>query len=79
MKPISWTSDDLSTPVSHQILAITAREHDRSYQLIRDTEPDRWYIIRRWGPNVERTIVYTSRNAPGLQSAWKLITEGKAR
>lgn len=69
---IRWTRDGLAEATSSIVWKTIPRLVGGGYQLIWDKNPDRWYIRRvdENGAPMERTIVYPSRNSPGLKRAW---------
>jgi hypothetical protein len=81
---IELHADDLVDPYSRQVEA-TAIVKDvcfngftriAFFELRHDVHPNRWYIAVQisFDDMWFRTIVYSSRRAPGLRKAWQALT-----
>jgi hypothetical protein len=77
MNGIPWTTDGLSDPADREVVG-TARVDGVLYLLVHDSGPNRWYISRVRSGVRERTVVYGSRNAPGLRRAWNAVRSNPA-
>lgn len=72
---IPWTTDGLAESASSTVVDTVRISDEEGYQLVQDRKPDRWYIRRvdASGARAARSIVYPSRNSPGLMAAWNSL------
>ena len=69
---VNWTTDGLSIPeISEVVETVTTQHH--VYHLMHDTGPNRWYVVRSNDGETERTVVYSTRNAPALRTLWTTV------